>query len=249
MQPVRLGKVTVTGTLVRSSPAMAILEKRHQVIDHRQSRNPPTSWRTLVSEILGDIGKLNITSDVRGAAVMVEGKLAKVTFGGDLVGDTGNGAALIAILARSGSIVAAAGTGGIPVGAFTAGSVGSFKVEGDMNGGSVGADGDIGKVNVGNDSTGGAIAAGGQIEVVKVFGKLTSDDPNDPLWWRRWQRPVQPKLQGLLRSIDSRSAVISKTRRSSWVTKKRISTERQYTTAKSRCQFRQSGDRRQLDCQ
>jgi len=134
----------------------------------------------LVSEIRGGLGKLNIASDVRGAAVTVQGKLKKVTVGGDLVGDTGGGAALLATLPNGGSGVAAAGTGGIPVGAFTAGSVGSFNVKGNMNGGSVGADGDIGSVNVGNDFNGGAIAAGGQVQVVKVLGKLKSDDPTAP---------------------------------------------------------------------
>jgi len=134
----------------------------------------------LVSEFHGAVSKLNITADVRGAAVTVQGNLKKVTVGGDLVGDTGNGAALLAVLSSGGSIVAAAGTGGIPVGAFTAGSVGSFNVKGNMNGGSVGADGDIGSVNVGNDFNGGAIAAGGHVQVVKVFGKLKSDDPTAP---------------------------------------------------------------------
>ena len=134
----------------------------------------------LVSDFRGALGKLFVTDDVEGAAVTVDGKLGKVTVGGDLVGDPGAGAALLATFSNGGSIVAAAGTGGIPVGAFTAGSVGSFNVKGNMNGGSVGADGDIGSVNVGNDFNGGAIAAGGQVQVVKVFGKLKSDDPTAP---------------------------------------------------------------------
>jgi len=176
-----VGKVAVTGTLGKivagdGDPGKAAIKS----LNIGSLGTPAVVGEPLVSEILGALSKLNVKSDVRGAAVTVQGKLGKVTVGGDLVGDTGNGAALLATLARGGSIVAAAGTGGIPVGAFTAGSVGSFNVKGNMNGGSLGADGDIGKVNVGNDFTGGAIAAGGQLEVVKVFGKLQSNDPNEP---------------------------------------------------------------------
>jgi len=134
----------------------------------------------LLSEFRGTLGKLTVKADVRGAAVDVTGKLGKVKVGGDLVGDKGTGAVVLAALLEEGGIVAAAGTGGIPVGAFTAGSVGSFNVKGNMNGGSLSSGGNIGGVNVGNDFDGAALAAAGQVASVKVFGKLKSDDPNAP---------------------------------------------------------------------
>jgi hypothetical protein len=176
-----LGSATIDGTLGRITVGDGDDKKsalKSLSVGSLGTTDPVT--QPLLSEFRGDLGKLNITSDVRGAAVSVQGELKKVTVGGDLVGDTGNGATLLAALLNDQSIVVTAGTGGISVGAFRAGSAGSFNVKGSMNGGSIGVDGDIGSINVGNDFNGAAIAAGGQLDVVKVFGKLKSDDPNQP---------------------------------------------------------------------
>ncbi|HEX8312714.1 MAG TPA: Calx-beta domain-containing protein, partial [Chthoniobacteraceae bacterium] len=140
----------------------------------------------LLSEVEGGLGKLKIGGDMRGAALDVAGKLGKVTIGGDLVGDKGTGGTIVASLLSAkrslngGHFAAAATSGGVPVGAITAGSVGSFTVKGSMSGGSVSTDGDIGKVSIGADLNGGAVAAAGQIKSVKVLGKIDSEDPEAP---------------------------------------------------------------------
>jgi hypothetical protein len=133
----------------------------------------------LLSEIAGSLGKLTVQGDVRGAALTIAGKLGKATIGGDLVGDPGAGAAIFASILEGRGIKPRVG-GGIPVGAVDADGIGSFRVTGSIDGGTVSSDGDIGSVNVNQDVHGSAIAAAGQIKVVRVFGSLTSEDPAQP---------------------------------------------------------------------
>jgi hypothetical protein len=133
----------------------------------------------LLSEIAGSVGKLTVKGDVRGAAITVEGKLGKAKIGGDLVGDPGAGAAILASILDGRGINPRVG-GGIPVGAVDADGIGSFRVTGSIDGGTVSSDGDIGSVKVNEALNGSAIAAAGQIRVVKVFGSLTSEDPAQP---------------------------------------------------------------------
>jgi hypothetical protein len=174
-----LGKVKVTGTLgslmagddESTKPAVKALTVGSLGTDE-------VLVDPLVSEIRGALKKLTVGGDIRGAAVDVRGDLGKVTIGGNLVGDLNAGAALLASINDGGRLGPRVG-GGIPFGAVEAGSIGSFKVAGNMTGGSVTAQGDIGSVSV-RDLTSGGIAAAGQIRVTKISGSLNGADPTQP---------------------------------------------------------------------
>jgi hypothetical protein len=175
-----LGKINVAGNLGRiiagdgDPKKPAIKQLKIESLGTSRPVDEP-----LVSEFSGNVGKLTVTGDVRGAAVDVVGRLGKVKIGGSLFGDSDTGAAILAAIREGRAFTPRVG-GGIPVGAVNAEGVGSFSVGGDMDGGSLTSEGDIGNVNIGQDLHGGSIAAAGRIKVLKVFRNLDSEDPDQP---------------------------------------------------------------------
>jgi hypothetical protein len=129
----------------------------------------------LVSNFIGDLGKLNVTGDIRGARIFVSGEIGALTIGGSLIGsDT--------IDAINGAITSAGNMGPVKIGGDIIG--GAFgpsglidsqgKIKSVMVGGSVigGADNvsgvirsslDMGPVRVGRDLIGGAGTSSGHI--------------------------------------------------------------------------------------
>ena len=135
----------------------------------------------LISEINGSLGKLMVSGDVNQASFKVNGRLGSVSIGGNLLGQDGGGARLVASLARFGSVAALGGrSGGLPEGIFGE-SIGTFTIEGNMSSAAVVATGTIDSVEVKGDVAAGAVIAAARIPVVKVLRNLASDDPAKPV--------------------------------------------------------------------
>jgi hypothetical protein len=134
-----------------------------------------------VSELLGAFGKLSVGGSVQKSSLQASGKVGKISIAEDLIGQPGLGAAALAAIAEVGVDGFLAGDNPIPAGMLLADSIGSLRIGGSVKMGSIATTKDLGAFSVLGDFLGGGIFSEGQMKFVKVIGKLTGDDPDEPV--------------------------------------------------------------------
>ena len=194
-----LGKVKIEGNLERivvgddlaGRAALRLLK----VASLGTSESVPEA---LATEIRGAAGLINIRGDVNHAAIIANGRVGTLHIGGNLLGDPVAAVQTGAVSDDGDGPVVQVG-GGIPFGAMRAPTVGTFSVDGYMDGASVTTNkvnevavggnvqnstvtaGQVGSVTVGGDFINGSLTSETVIKVVKIFGKLMSNDPEHPV--------------------------------------------------------------------
>jgi hypothetical protein len=130
-----------------------------------------------LSKIVGGLGKLNVKGSFLQNSIQVDGKVKSVKISGDYDGDPSVSTSMLEDIAENGF----AQLGLTPSGVFLAESIKSMRIGGTMKGGGITTTKDLGIFSVFGDLRNGNLFGGGGIKAVKVMGRVTSDDPNDPV--------------------------------------------------------------------
>jgi hypothetical protein len=142
----------------------------------------PGTVDPLVSDINGSLPKLVVKGLFKNATLNVSGALGNVTINGEFSGTGAFDSTQLAGLAALGHGQIGHVSGGTTLASsgLSAGSIGSLNFKQSMSNTAVSARGSIGTTTVGGSINKGAIVAAGALRVVKVFGAITSDDPDVP---------------------------------------------------------------------
>ena len=191
---IQLGNVKITGDLGQIDVGTGALTKSGSMKPALKSltvgslgmmgeaMQTPGTVDPLTSDINGALPKLTVKGNIHNATLKVAGALGKATITGDFTGLGALSFSQLQGLAALGHGIVAPLDGGITLtnSGLSAGSIGALAVKGSIHNAAVNSNGTIGSVNVAHDVNGGAIVAAGALKVVKVFGNITSDDPNAP---------------------------------------------------------------------
>jgi hypothetical protein len=134
-----LGRID-TGDATASTPALGTLKVRSLGLYGTATQ---LAGGSLYSVVNGDLGKLVVTTDIRGAALTVTGRLGAVTIRGSLIGGEETG---------------------IVAGYISAADLGPVKIGRDIIGGEGSGNGLIS-----SDGTIASVSVGGHLSVVRAF--------------------------------------------------------------------------------
>jgi hypothetical protein len=134
-----------------------------------------------LSQIFGPVGKFTVRGDLLEDSVEVAGKVKSLKIAGDYVGDPTITTETLAKIADEGFSSDTDNLGVIPGGVFRADGIGKLKIGLNMKGGGIATAKNIGLFSVNGDVVRGNIFGGGGIKTLKVLGKITSDDPGEPV--------------------------------------------------------------------